>query len=155
MITVEDLKTWGPWVTALAAGLLPYMTLWGKSKSDRTKERADLVKIAQEAAGAVIKDLRDEIDRAHDDRDQLRHRLEEVEYELADFRRKHDAMIAERDAELTMLRGENRQLRAMLDSHRRFMEANGLTPPLMQEQFWLVPPGNQPPHDLREGLEAP
>lgn len=151
MITVEEIKTWGPWLGALIVGALPVFGMMGKARTQRTQDRADLVKIAQEAAGAVIKDLRDEIDRAHDDRDHLRRRLEEVEDELADFRRLHDAMIAEKDAELTILRGENRQLRAMLDSHRRMMEANGLTPPLMSEQFWIVPPGNQPPREL-EGV---
>lgn len=151
MITVEEIKTWGPWVGGLLAGFLPWIAMLGKAKSERSKDRADLVKIAHEAAGALIKDLREEIERGNEDRDQLRRRLEEVENELADFRRKHDAIMADKDAELAILRGENRQLRAMLDSHRRLLEANGISLPLLRDQFYFVPPGDAPPHDL-EGL---
>lgn len=137
-------QAWGPWL-GLLLGTLPWLVFLRDGEKSQKKERLDLAAIAQDAVKDLIKDLREELDRGNKDRDQLRHRLEEVEHELADFRRKHDAMIADKDAELTLLRGENRQLLAMLESYRRLMKANGIEPPPVTQQFWSVPTQGKPP----------
>lgn len=162
-VNVEQLvQHWGPWLGALLVGSLPFFKFWrdgatakAREGAKRASEQANLIKIAQDVAGDLVKDLREEIKRANEDRDelrregdQLRRDLEGVKTELAEFRRKHDAMMADKDAELALLRGENRQLLAILESYRRLLEANGIDPPPMTQPFFRIPAGDTPPKDL-------
>jgi septal ring factor EnvC (AmiA/AmiB activator) len=90
-----------------------------KAQAAQATTRTDLIKIAQDAAGAVIADLRTEIDR-------LRGQLDEVEAEFATFRKAHDTMIADKDAELALLRGQVRQLSATVDAYERLLTAHDI-----------------------------
>jgi len=92
-----------------------------RSAAEAAKEanRNELVQIATEAAGKVISDLSREIDR-------LRKQLDEVEAEFAEFRKAHDTMIADKEAELLLLRGRLRQLEATVDAYDRLLTAHAI-----------------------------
>lgn len=180
MNAAELVREWGPLVTlliAVSSGLVTVcgaLVTWRKLRLDRARfdaeraaafakidadraaaqaqDRAAVIKLTQEVASATIRDLREDVERGHAAEDALRVRVDQLEQELADFRRKHEAMIADKDAELTnvraeltLLRGDNRELLAMLESYRRLMKAAGIEPPPVSQRFWSVPPGHQPP----------
>ncbi len=136
MDAAELLREWGPLVGAVGVGLLPWVKVWSDRRSGERRDRHDLVKIAQEAASAVIEDLRDEVDR-------YRARLEEVEREFTDFRRKHDTMIADKDAKIALLEqrismteGEVRQWRATAESYARLLDKNGIPHAKPGQPIW-------------------
>ena len=103
-------KMW-PYALVAAPGILAAWKAWAT-------QRSDLVKIAQDAAGAVIEQLRKEADR-------LAARLKQVEDELASLRREHAQMIAQKDAQIALLEGEKRQLTAKVEALQRVLAAHG------------------------------
>lgn len=103
-------KMW-PYVLVASPGLLAAWKAWAT-------QRSDLVKIAQDAAGAVIQRLLEEVGRYAD-------RLERVEQELADLRREHAQVIAQKDAQIALLEGEKRQLTAKVEALQRVIAAHG------------------------------
>lgn len=145
MNALQLAQAWGPLAVAAVGAVLSILVFRRDTRNAQRRDRADLIRLAQEAARATIDDLRIEIDRGNASQDRLRARVEEVEREFADFRRKHDDMIEAKDAELVMLRGEVRQLRTVIDSYQRLMRANGIEPPPLTQQFWSVPSGDGPP----------
>jgi hypothetical protein len=127
------IRAW-PFAAAAAPGVFAGWQVWRNARRDNRKDRADLVKIAQEAAGSVIADLREDNDRA-------RAQLDDIRSDFDDFRKAHDLMIADKDAELAMLRGENRQLKAALESRERLLAANGIPYEPLTQAIWQVPAG--------------
>lgn len=88
----------------------------------RQVAKLDLLKLAREAAADTIQTLREEVDHWTAEVDKLRAELRELQTE-------HIRMIADKDAEIALLRGRNRQLEATIAAHRRQMVAAGLTLP--------------------------
>lgn len=127
---------WPYLVTASPAAWLLYLR-WSDSKKQFRAERADLIQIAQEAAGHVIGDLRAEIDR-------LRTEMAELHTEIATARKEHAVMLAQKDAEITMLRGELRQREALLEAYERVLKANNIDPP-KQNRTWVLDGGELHP----------
>jgi len=115
------------------------------AKSARDVQRADLIKIAQDAAGAIIADLREDVDRERREHAKTRARLDELDAEFATFRRTHDTMIADRDAELALLRGRVRALEAERDALARILDHHNIP----------HPPTAQPFFELRDGRVDP
>lgn len=116
MHDVGDLaRTLWPFLVVAAPGLFAVWRQWTVGQQAHRKDRADLVKIAQEAAGAVIQSLRD--------------RLDEVEAELAELRKEHVKMLSEKDAKITLLEGEKRGLEAYAQSLERRLDELGIEYP--------------------------
>lgn len=102
--------------------------------------RNDLIKIAQDAAGQVIQNLRDEAE-------SLRERVELLEGELDEMRRRLGQSadsIAAKDAELAMLRGRLRQVLATLVSHESKMTAAGIAFEKHRQEQWMIEAGDYP-----------
>lgn len=131
------LATWGPIVSGLLVGALPWLKLWAAARESGGQRRADLIKIAQEAAASVIDELRAEADR-------LRERLEKVEGDFGEFRRTHDTMIADKDAEIAMLRGQLRQALAHADTYERLLTKHEIPHDKPTQPFWRVAAGDYP-----------
>lgn len=121
-------KYWGH-ATAVAVGLFTVFKAWSDQRAKRREAETaaatakavaqlDLAKLAQEAAGDVVQLLREEVDHWTAEVGKLRIELREA-----------IKMIADKDAEITLLRGRNRQLEATIAAHRRHMLAAGLTLP--------------------------
>jgi predicted nucleic acid-binding Zn-ribbon protein len=72
-------------VTAAAGGLWAFL-------GSRNRNKVDLVTIAQDAAGAVIKSLNDEIERLHHRADALEAQDERCRRDLADLRERIGGM---------------------------------------------------------------
>jgi hypothetical protein len=123
-------KAW-PFLIVGAPGLFAAWKAW-------TTQRSDLVKIAQDAAGAVIQSLRDEAVR-------LAKRLEQVESELDELRKEHAQMMANKDARITLLEGEQRQLQAQVEAYRRILASHDLPDP-GRPAFFELQGGALKPH---------
>lgn len=138
------------WVLPLGGlgGLAASVKLWidasaarKSEKATKATQRTDLIKIAQDAAGAVIADLRAEVDRLHK-------QLAEVHAEFGSFRKAHDSMIADKEAELALLRGKVRALEATVDAYERLLTANNIPHEkpaqpffeLRESELWPLPP---------------
>lgn len=132
------LQAWGPWITGLAVGTLPWLKLWSDSQAAHRKDRADLVKIAQEAAASVIKDLRDEADRLQD-------RVAALEDELSTLRRDHAETVAAKDAKITLLEGQLRQALAESQAYHRLLSANGIVHAPPKQTFYELEGGEVQP----------
>lgn len=96
----------------------------------RQVAKLDLLKLAREAAADTIQTLREEVDHWTGEVDKLRAELRELQAE-------HIAMIADKDAEIALLRGRNRQLEASIAAHRRMMIAAGMDLPAETAFFEL------------------
>src|SRR6185369_16900067 len=110
------------------------------AEAAKEANRNELVQIATEAAGRVISDLSKEIDR-------LRKQLDEVEAEFAEFRKAHDSMILEKDAELALLRGQVRQLSATVDAYERLLTAHDIPHERPAQIFYEIRGGEVRPVD--------
>lgn len=134
------LKLAWPYLVVAVPGVWAAFVQFRRFSSEDRKERSDLVKIAQDAAGAVIQDLRDEADR-------LRQRLEAVEAELNGLRKEHAMMLADKDAQITLLKGEKNQLQAELDALKRWLAKKGIEVPTARgEVYWELDGGEVHEH---------
>lgn len=131
------LKEWGPFAGAAVVGALPWFKIWRDSRKDRSQERSDLIKIAQDAAKGVIKDLREEVDR-------LQRQIAELESEMTADRKEHAQTIAAKDAEIALLRGRLRQALATADTYERTLTANNIPHEPPAQPFWLIEAGDYP-----------
>lgn len=122
-------QSW-PFLVVGAPGLFAAWKAW-------TTQRNDLVKIAQEAAGSVIQSLRDEALRLSD-------RLAQVEDELDELRKEHAQMMANKDAQISLLEGEKRQLQAQVEAYRRILAAHDISDPARPAFFELKGGGLNP-----------
>jgi hypothetical protein len=143
-------ETW-PILAGAGAGVVSFMgaiITWLKWRDDadklredaanaREKQKGDLVSIAQRVAGELVQDLRDEVKR-------LRAEVAALESEMLALRKDHADIIAAKDAELTVLRGELRQKDATIDALQRYISANGLPQPTPHPHAFRVPPGDGP-----------
>lgn len=111
------------------------------------RDRQDLIKIAQEAAGEVIDELRQEAAR-------LRERLETVEAELQKVRKDNADMMAAKDAKITMLEGENRQLQQRLRACEHLLERHHIPAPRQGETYWEMDDGGLRPIETAKGQPA-
>jgi len=127
----------GGWV-ALAKIYLDGRTAGQQRAATASRERTDLVKIAQEAAGEVIEDLRSENKRVRD-------RLADIEREFGAFRRAHDVMVADKDAKIALLEGTIRMKDAELEGLRDVIRRAGLPLPLQGQPYWEMRDGRLEP----------
>jgi hypothetical protein len=130
------------------SGFLVAVKLWFDVRAARKAEKVakatqeiDLIKIAREVAGATIADLRTQVG-------ELQKQLTDVQTEFASFRKIHDTMIADKEAELALLRGKVRALEATVDAYERLLTANNIphekpSQPffeLRESELWPLPP---------------
>jgi hypothetical protein len=108
-----------PYLLVGAPGVWAVYKQWTARQDANRKDRGDLVKIAQDAAGAVIQDLRDEGDR-------LQKRVDSLEAELSAVRKEHSETVAAKDAKILMLEGQLRQALAAADAFDRLLTANDI-----------------------------
>ena len=130
-------KAW-PYLVVAAPGLWIWWKDLRGERQVKRKEHADLVQIAQNAAAKVIEDLSDEIGR-------MRGRIDELERELADLRKEHARVVADKDAKITLLEGEKRQLEAKVAAYERVLKAAGVPLPVAGETYWTVVGGEVVP----------
>lgn len=125
-------KYWGQ-VTAFALGVFTVAKWIADQRAKRRQEAAaevaaraaakiDLTRLAQEVSAEAIQTLRDELHRQALE-------IETLRREIHDMQREHIASLADKDAEIALLRGRNRQLEANVAAHRRLMIAAGMTLP--------------------------
>jgi hypothetical protein len=134
---LEGLPAWVGYLAVGAPGAWAVIKLWIDGRKDQSKQRADLIKIAQEAAASVIEDLQAHIDR-------LQARIATLEAELSTARREHTDSIAAKDAEIALLRGEVRQWQAIADTYERQLTDAGVPHEKPSQPVWRVPPGTAP-----------
>lgn len=128
-------KGW-PYAIVAAPGLFATVKLLlDAQKAEAAGQREDrrdeqqLIKIAHEAATAVIEELRAESDR-------LRDRLTEVEAELTSLRKEHAEMMANKDARIQFLEGEKRNLEMTLLAYEDLLRRHGIEPPKRGQPYW-------------------
>jgi len=125
----QVLERMWPFLLVAAPGFFAVYKQWTTNRGAERRDRGDLIKIAQDAAGAVIKTQQDEIER-------LRERIEEVEEELADLRREHARQIAEKDAKILLLEGELRTAWSQVEAYERLLEANNIPHAKPRQTVW-------------------
>jgi hypothetical protein len=118
----------------LAAGGLWTAVKWWADRRDKNRQaeaasiaaraaaKIDLTRLAAEVSAEAIQTLRDELHR-------LTLEIDDLRAQFAAAQRDHIRMIADKDAEIALLRGRNRQLEASIAAHRRKMQAAGLELP--------------------------
>lgn len=141
---LHALKDFWPAVLALVAALKFWLDarvsrraeLGARLAADEAKavQRTDLIKIAHDVAGGLIAELRTESDR-------LRKRVAEIETEFASFRKVHDKMIGDKEAELSLLRGRVKSLEATLDAYERLLTQNNIPHAKPAEHFTVLRDG--------------
>lgn len=119
MEVLQFLERAWPFLLVAGPGFFALYRQWTTNRRADRRDRGDLIRIAQEAAGKVIEGQSEEIDR-------LRQRIEEVEEELGELRRKHADQLAEKDAKILLLEGELRTARSHVAAYERLLEANGI-----------------------------
>lgn len=137
MEIIAAIKAAWPYAIVAAPGVWALWKVWVEGKKASRKERADLIQIAQQAAAAVIKDLRDEADR-------LRERVEELEGEVTELRKEHADSIAAKDAELSLVRGHLRQAHATLEAYERLLTQHDIPHEKPTMPYWRVAAGDYP-----------
>lgn len=105
------------------------------ARSARAAAKLDLTRLAQEAAGDVVQILRDEVGRLADE-------LSDVRAEMREMQREHIQMIAGKDAELAVARGQIRQLEAKCETYRRLLADHDIAIPLAFEAQQVRSDGN-------------
>lgn len=130
MDVADFLKAAWPYAIVAAPGLWAVWKQWNDGRKGRSKERVDLLKLAQEVAADAIKSLQD--------------RVEALEEELTELRKEHAQSIASKDAEIALLRGEVRQWQALADAYERQLTEAGVPHEKPSQPIWRVPPGNYP-----------
>lgn len=131
-------KYWGhaAGVAAAVGGLLKmWIDARAKKRTDavaaaaaRQVARLDLAKLVREETADIIQRLREEVDHWTAE-------VEKLRGEIHDIQRDNALTLAAKDAEITMLRGRNRQLEASIAAHRRMMAAAGLELPAEPAYF--------------------
>jgi DNA repair exonuclease SbcCD ATPase subunit len=104
-------------------------------RTARASAKLDLTRLAQEAAGDVVQILREEVGR-------LAEELSDVRTEMREMQREHIQMIAGKDAELAVARGQIRQLETKCETYRRLLADHGIHVPLAFEAQQVRPDGN-------------
>ncbi len=117
------------------AGVFPWIKMWfdgraRRSKAD-TKQRADLMEIAETAANNALSRLEAEIRRAHT-------RIAELEAELIEARKEHTEMLAAKEARLALLEGEIRHWMQIADSYERQLTEAGIPHTKPTQPIWRV-----------------
>ncbi len=111
-------RAW-PFLLVAGPGFFALYRQWATNRRADRRDRGDLIRIAQEAAGKVIEGQSEEIER-------LRQRIEEVEEELGELRRKHADQLAEKDAKILLLEGELRTAWAQVAAYERLLVAHDI-----------------------------
>jgi hypothetical protein len=137
-------KHWAQ-LTVAAGAIFTAFKFWSDQRAKRRETAAatfaaravaklDLTKLAQEAAADVIQTLREEVDHWTGEVGKLRGELRELQSE-------HIRMIADKDAEIALLRGRNRQHLAEIETLHRAMQAAGIPIP-KPTPYFEVPRGS-------------
>ena len=133
-------KYWAQ-VTLAAGGVFAALKWW-TDRGDKTRQaeaaviaarataEIDLTRLAKEVSAEAIDTLRDELHRQALE-------IKDLRGEIRDLQAEHIRMIADKDAEIALLRGRNRQLEATIAAHRRHMIAAGLELPAEHAFFEL------------------
>jgi chromosome segregation ATPase len=129
MSAAELLREFWPYLIVATPGVFAVWRQWQAGRRADRKDRGDLVKIAQAAAGEVIETLRAETKR-------LSERVEELEGEIQDLRKEHSRMLADKDAKITLLEGELRQWKTTAEAYERLLEAHGIPHAKLSQTIW-------------------
>lgn len=122
--------TWVLIVFAAAPGVWAIVTRWQDNRKARSRERVDLVRLAEEVSAKAIARLQAQIDA--------------LEAELNELRKEHADTIAAKDAELALLRAQLRQALALADAYERKLTENGIPHEKPSQPLWRVPAGDYP-----------
>lgn len=129
MEALQFLERAWPFLLVAAPGAFAVYRQWSTNRRADRRDRGDLIRIAQEAAAAVIKTQQEEIER-------LRQRIDEVEEELGELRRKHADQLAEKDAKILLLEGELRTSWSQVRAYERLLEANNIPHAKPGQTLW-------------------
>lgn len=135
MAPATSFLAWWPILVAAGPGVWAIWRDFRQRRKDGTRDKADLVRIAQEAAAAVISDLREEAQR-------LRDRLDKTE-------REHMEMIAAKEARITMLEGELRHQKMENEALRDLLTRNGIPAPKQSTPYYEIRNGELLPVEQR------
>lgn len=100
------------------------------SAAARQVVKLDLAKLVREETADIIQRLREEVDHWVAEVEKLRQEIHDIQHSNA-------LTVAQKDAEIALLRGRNRQLEATIAAHRRQMLAGGLELPAEPAFFEL------------------
>lgn len=143
MATVQFFQQAWPALIAGAPGVWALYREWRRRKAVVQVHRADLVKIAQDAASSVIKELRAEVDRQVNESDRLRERVDELEHEIGMMRAAHIETLQAKDARIALLEGDKHQLEARIAALERVLERNNIPIPPARSPFYEVAPSGE------------
>ena len=115
---------------------------WSVSARAGRKDRADLVRIAQDAASQVIQDLRDENTRKGQQIADLERRQDALQNEMTDLRKGHIAMVEAKDARIVLLEAQVRQALATAAAYEKLLEEHGIPHEKPAQPFWLIADGH-------------
>ena len=119
-------KSWPYLVVGAPGAYVVIKDLLGRREAERKAAlnaeaaEADLMLKVQEAARQMVTMQADEVAR-------LAVRLAHVEAELRDLQREHTRMISDKDAKITALEGEKRQLLAQIETYKRVLAAHKIS----------------------------
>jgi hypothetical protein len=123
-----------PYLIVLAPGAY---ALWRSFQGDRRqtrRQRADLIRIAQDAAASVIESLRQRVD-------DLEKELADLKDERLSMMHEHAQALATKDRQIALLEGHARQLQATIQSYDRLLTKHDIPHPA-PALYWE--PGAEP-----------
>lgn len=123
-------KYW-PVVAGLAVAAWALLRSWFSRRALSEHAKNELVTIAQNAAKGVIRILQDENDR-------LNARVDLLENDFGKLQTKHAEMMASKDAEITLLRGECREAMTLAMSYEHLLTENSIPHEQPIRPFWDV-----------------
>jgi signal transduction histidine kinase len=136
---VADLlaKYW-PVVAGVCVGGWTMARSWLRERDLSDKAKGELITIAQNAAKDVIHTL-------EEDSKRLRTRVDELEDEVRELQKSG----VTKDAELSLVRGELRQWKAVAAAYEKLLEANGIPHEKPSQPFWRLDAGDRPEAETR------
>ena len=129
MDVIALLKNAWPFLLVAAPGLFALIKWVEGAQRGGRKDRADLIRIAQDAAAGVIGHLEREAA-------ELRKRVDDLEGELNKLRKDHHEMMVSKDAKITFLEAEVQRWRSYAESYERTLEQNGIPHAKPEQSMW-------------------
>lgn len=130
-------KFW-PLVAGFAVAIWTITRSWFARHDLSEKAKTTLVAIAQKAAGDVIKMQSDQISIQSNQITAQAKRIDQLESEFDGLQKKHSEMMASKDAEITLLRGECREAMTLAMSYERLLTENKVPHEQPIRPFWDV-----------------
>lgn len=122
------LKDYGTLVFG-GGGWAAYVKAWYDGRAARARatveaqtSRTSLLQVAQDAVSSMIQSLRE--------------RLEDIEGELASLRKEYADMQQAKDARITLLEGEKRQLEMQINAYRNILRRNNIPEPVVSTPYY-------------------